>query len=137
LREFDQEVATRQGQIAVVSFARPEHVKAFADRLGHPFLWLADPKRSSYQRLGPRRRGVGAIAPPRVIWGYVRLIIRGRMWRPEQLDLAQMGGDFVFDHEGNLTLSHVSASSDDRPSVRTVMAAFRRAASATSGAAEA
>jgi hypothetical protein len=136
LREFDQEIATGQGRIAVVSFASPEHLKPFADRLGHPFLWLADPKRSSYQRLGPRRRGVRAIAPPRAIWGYVRLIVGGRMWRPEQLDLAQMGGDFVFDREGNLTLSHVSASSDDRPSVDSVMAAFRRAASATSGAVE-
>jgi peroxiredoxin len=136
LREFDQEVETRQGQIAVVSFARPEHVKAFADRLGHPFLWLADPNRSSYQRLGPRRQGVGAIAPPRVIWGYIRLIIGGKMWRPEQLDVAQMGGDFVFDREGNLTLSHVSASSDDRPSVGSVMAAFRRAANATSSPTE-
>jgi peroxiredoxin len=136
LREFDQEIAARQGRIAVVSFASPEHLKAFADRLGHPFLWLADPKRASYQRLGPRRRGVGAIAPPRAVWGYVRLIIGGRVWRPEQLDLAQMGGDFVFDREGNLTLRHVSTSSDDRPSMGSVMAAFRRASSATSGAAE-
>jgi AhpC/TSA antioxidant enzyme len=136
LREFDQEIALGQGQVAVISFANPEHLKTFAGRLGHPFLWLADPQRSSYKRLGPRRRGLGAIAPARVIWGYVRLIARGRIWRPEQLDLAQMGGDFVFDREGNLTLSHVSASSDDRPPVAMVMTAFRQAASATTGAAE-
>jgi AhpC/TSA antioxidant enzyme len=136
LREFDQEIAELKGQVAVISFATPDQLRRFAKHLGHPFLWLADPKRISYQRLGPRRRGVWAIAPPRVIWGYVRLILGGRMWRPEQLDLAQMGGDFVFDREGNLTLSHVSASSDDRPSVGSVMTAFRRAASATSGAVE-
>jgi peroxiredoxin len=136
LREFDQEIAMLGGQVAAVSFARPEHLKRFAEQLGHPFLWLADPKRASYQRLGPRRRGLGAIAPPRAIWGYVRLIMRGRIWRPEQLDVAQMGGDFVFDREGNLTLSHLSASSDDRPSVGSVMAAFRRAASMINGAAE-
>jgi peroxiredoxin len=134
LREFDQEIAMRQGLVVVISFAEPEHVKAFAKRLGHPFVWLADPERSSYRRLGSRRRGLGGIAPPRVIWGYVRLILRGRIWRPEQLDLAQMGGDFVFDREGNLTLSHVSQSSDDRPAVATVMAAFRRAAHAPTGA---
>ncbi len=124
----------RQGQVAVISFASPHHLQVFADRLGHPFLWLADPQRSSYHRLGPRRRGLAAIAPPRAIWGYVQLILRGRIWRPEQLDLAQMGGDFVFDREGNLTLSHVSQSSDDRPAVATVMAAFRRAAHAPTGA---
>ncbi len=118
----------RQGQVAVVSFATPKHLKVFADHVGHPFLWLADPQRSSYKRLGPRRRGLGAIAPPRVVWGYIRLILRGRIWRPEQLDLAQMGGDFVFDRDGNLTLSHVSTSSDDRPAAQAVMLAFRRAA---------
>jgi len=68
-----------------------------------------------------------AIAPPRAVWGYIRFILGGRAWRPEQLDLAQMGGDFVFDRDGNLTLSHFGSSSDDRPSVDAVMAAFRRA----------
>jgi hypothetical protein len=73
-----------------------------------------------------------AIAPPRAVWGYIRLILGGKVWRPEQLDLAQMGGDFVFDRDGNLTLRHVGTSSDDRPSADTVMAALRRAASTPS-----
>jgi hypothetical protein len=71
-----------------------------------------------------------AIAPPRAVWGYIRLILGGRVWRPEQLDLAQMGGDFVFDRDGKLTLRHLGSSSDDRPSIDAVMAAFRRAARA-------
>jgi hypothetical protein len=77
-----------------------------------------------------------AIAPPRVVWGYIRLILRGRIWHPEQLDLAQMGGDFVFDRGGNLTLRHMGTRSDDRPSLEVVMAAFRRAARTPAGAAE-
>ena len=128
MREFDREIAEKQGQVAVISFAQPGHLKLFAERLGHPYLWLADPKRTSYQHLGFERRGVGAIAPPRAIWGYVRLILRGKIWRPEQLDIAQMGGDLVFDRGGNLTLRHVSSSSDDRPPMGVVMAAYRRAA---------
>ncbi len=126
----------RQGRVAVISFAAPDHVKRFAEHLGHPYLWLADPGRLSYRRLGLGRRGLTAIAPPRAVWGYVRLILRGRVWHPEQLDVAQMGGDFVFDRDGNLTLRHISTSSDDRPSVETVMSAFRRAASAPSAAAQ-
>jgi hypothetical protein len=39
-----------------------------------------------------------------------------------------MGGDFVFDREGNLTLRHVSSASDDRPPVDEVMQALSRAA---------
>jgi len=128
LREFDAEIAELKGRVAVVSFARPDHLKRFAEHLGHPFLWLADPARLSYKRLGLGRRGVTAIAPPRAVWGYIRLILGGRIWHPEQLDLAQMGGDFVFDRDGNLTLRHVGTSSDDRPAAQAVMLAFRRAA---------
>jgi peroxiredoxin len=130
LREFDREIESRHGRVAVISFANPDQLKRFAERLGHPFLWLADPGRLSYRRLALGRRGLMAIAPPRAVWGYVRFILGGKTWRPEQLDLAQMGGDFVFDRDGNLTLRHIGSSSDDRPSADAVMAAFRRAASA-------
>lgn len=128
MREFDQEIASLHGRVAVVSFASPGRLKGFAEYLGHPFLWLADPKRLTYNRLGLRRRGISAIAPPRVVWGYIRFGLQGKKWHPEQLDIAQMGGDFVFDPEGNFTLFHVSSSSDDRPTMRTVMEAFRHAA---------
>jgi len=136
LREFDQEIADLQGRVVVISFASRDHVKRFAERLNHPYLWLADPARQSYKRLGLERRGLMAIAPPRAVWGYIRFFLRGKSWRPEQLDLAQMGGDFVFDGNGNLTLEYVSTRSDDRPSIEAVMSAFRRAASAPAGAAE-
>jgi len=128
LREFDREIAESHGRVAVISFAAPQQLKRFAERLGHPFLWLADPQRLSYTRLGLGRRGLMAIAPPRAVWGYIQMILGGKAWRPEQLDLAQMGGDFVFDRDGNLTLKHVSTSSDDRPSAGAVMTAFRQAA---------
>ena len=132
MRDFDQEIATLHGQVAVISFARPEHVKRFAEHLGHPFLWLADPERQSYRHFGLGRRGLMAFAPPRVVWEHVRFALAGKIWHPEQVDLAQMGGDFVFDRRGRLTLEYLSASSDDRPSMGTVMAAFRDAASAPS-----
>ena len=131
MREFDPEIAELNGQVAVISFARPDHIKRFADHLGHPYLWLADPGRRSYRILGLRRGGLMAIAPPRVIWGHIRFALRGKIWHPEQLDVAQMGGDFVFDRYGNLTLRHLSSTSDDRPSVEVVISAFRRAASAS------
>lgn len=134
MREYDQEITKSRGRVAVISFARPEQLRHFADRLGHPFLWLADPERHSYRHLGLGRRGLFAIAPPGAVLGYIRLMIRGRVWRPQQLDLAQMGGDFVFDREGNLTLRHIGSSSDDRPAIEDVMSAFRRAATAPTAA---
>ncbi len=121
--------------MVVVSFASSDHLRRFAERLGHPYLWLADPKRLSYRRLGLGRSGLFAIAPPRTVWGYIRFALPGKIWHPEQLDMAQMGGDFVFDRDGNLTLRHVSSASDDRPSMNEVISAFRRAAAkpATAG----
>jgi hypothetical protein len=131
LREFDRDIAELDGQVAVISFARPDHLKRFAERLGHPYLWLADPERRTYRSLGLGRRGILAIAPPRAILGYIRFALRGKIWHPEQLDVTQMGGDFVFGRNGKLTLRHLSSASDDRPSMEIVMSAFRRAASAS------
>lgn len=128
MREFDAEIAQNDGQVVVISFARPDHVKRFAEHLGHPYFWLADPERRSYRSLGLRRKGLGAVAPPRVIWEHVRFAFRGKVWHPEQLDITQMGGDFVFDRSGNLTLKHPSSASDDRPTTDVVMTAFRLAA---------
>ncbi len=128
MREFDREIAQLGGRVAVISFAKPEQLARFAERLDHPYLWLADPERVSYRALGMTRGGLLAVAPLRVVWGYLRFFLRGRIWRPEQTDLAQMGGDFVFDRAGELTLAYVSRASDDRPPASEVMAAFRQAA---------
>ena len=128
MREFDREIDKLGGRVAVISFARPEQLAPFAHRLGHPYLWLADPDRASYRALGLSRRGLRAVLPMRVFWDYLRFALQGKIWRPEQADVAQMGGDFVFDRDGNLPLSHVSRASDDRPPVADVMAALRRAA---------
>jgi peroxiredoxin len=67
LREFDHEIAELQGRVAVISFASPDHLKGFAERFGHPYRWLADPKRPSYRRFGIGRRGLFTVAPPRAI----------------------------------------------------------------------
>jgi peroxiredoxin len=131
LRDHIDEIESLGGQIAVVSFARPDHVARFARHLKHPYLWLSDPDRLSYHALGADRRGLASVAPARVLWEHVRFALRGKVWHPEQLDLAQMGGDFVFDRAGNLTLRHVSTASDDRPPVTELMEAFRRAAAAS------
>ena len=77
-----------------------------------------------------------SIAPPRVVWDYVRFTLAGKIWHPEQMDVAQMGGDFVFDRRGTLTLEYHSSSSNDRPSRQTVMAAFRQAANIKAGPAD-
>lgn len=128
MREHDREIEQLGAQVVVVSFASPAQLKQFARRLGHPYLWLADAERSLYRRLGLGRRGIARIVPGRVLLEYVRLALRGKLWRPEQTDMAQMGGDWVFAADGDLFLDHPSQASDDRPAPEEVIAALRRAA---------
>ncbi len=134
MREFDPEIARLEGRVAVVSFATPDHVRRFAQSLGHPYLWLADPGRELYRGLGLGRRGWGAVAPWRVIRRHVGFALQGRIWHPEQIDLGQMGGDYVFDARGRLFLEHPSQASDDRPPASEVMRALRAAAAAGAAA---
>jgi hypothetical protein len=63
----------------------------------------------------------------RVLLRYVRLTLAGRFWQPQQLDLSQMGGDFVFDARGRLFLQHPSQASDDRPAPDVLLSSLREA----------
>jgi hypothetical protein len=68
-----------------------------------------------------------------VVWDHIKFAFRGRVWHPEQRDIYQMGGDFVFDRVGNLTLRHISLASDDRPPVGELIEALRLAAHNATG----
>ncbi|TMD53441.1 MAG: AhpC/TSA family protein, partial [Chloroflexi bacterium] len=128
LRDHDQEIAGAGGRVAVVSFAGPEHVRRFALALGHPYLWLSDPERSCYRALGVGRGGALNPFSFTDLWRNAYSTLRGQPWIPQQADLWQLGADFVFDADGQLTLAYRCRSSHDRPSSETVLEAFRKAA---------
>lgn len=91
MREFDKEVADLGGRVAVISFADPDRLARFAQRLNHPYLWLADPARASYRALGLGRGGVGAVVPLRVIRDYIRSRWAGRSGGPNSLTWPRWG----------------------------------------------
>jgi hypothetical protein len=130
LRTHADEIGAARGQIAVISFAAPQHVDRFARALGHPYLWLSDPARVSYRAF--RVGGGGPLNPfsRTDLWLNFVSTLRGRPWLPQQSDLRQLGADFVFDAEGNLTMAHRCRSSHDRPTAAAVISAFRTAAPA-------
>lgn len=130
LRVHAAEVEAARGRIAVISFAAPEHVERFARALGHPYLWLSDPARVSYRAFRVGRGGPLNPFSTTDVWHNLVSSIRGRPWLPQQADLWQLGADFVFDPDGNLTMAHRCRSSHDRPSAADVIAAFRKAAPA-------
>jgi hypothetical protein len=130
LRVHADEVDAAGGRIAVISFAPPQHVERFARALGHPYLWLSDPARVSYRAFRVGRGGLLNPFSRTDLWSNFVSTIRGRPWIPQQGDLWQLGADFVFDAEGNLTMAHRCRSSHDRPSAGAVISAFRKAAPA-------
>lgn len=130
LRAHAEEVDAARGRIAVISFAAPQHVGRFARALGHPYLWLSDPARLSYRAFRVGRGGPFSPFSRTDIWHNFVSTLRGRPWLPQQRDLWQLGADFVFDAEGNLTMAYRCRSSHDRPSAAAVISAFRKAAPA-------
>jgi AhpC/TSA family len=130
LRMHSEEVEAARGRIAVISFAAPQHVAGFAGALGHPYLWLSDPARVSYRAFRVGRGGVLNPFSNTDLWSNFVSTLRGRPWLPQQADLWQLGADFVFDPEGNLTMAHRCRSSHDRPTAAAVISAFRKAAPA-------
>ncbi len=125
---FDTKADRRKPKL-VVSFATPEHVDHFARHLGHPYRWLANPARRSYHAFDLGRAGPRDIFTPRSIGYGIKQLMRGHLWRPQQRDLAQLGGDFVIARGGEMVFAHRSRTSDDRPSLRDLLAALRSAAS--------
>jgi hypothetical protein len=130
LRAHSVEVEAAGGRIAVISFAAPEHVARFARALDHPYLWLSDPGRVSYRAFRVGRGGPLSPFSNTDLWHNFVSTLRGRPWLPQQPDLWQLGADFVFDAEGNLTMAHRCRSSHDRPPAAAVIGAFRKAAPA-------
>jgi hypothetical protein len=127
LRAHAEEVVAAGGQIAVISYAAPQHVERFSRALGHPYLWLSDPARASYRAFKVGRGGPLNPFSRTDIWHNFISTLRGRLWLPQQADLWQLGADFVFDPEGNLTMAHRCRSSHDRPPAAAVISAFRKA----------
>jgi len=130
LRAHADEVEAAGGQIAVISFAAPQHVDRFARALDHPYLWLSDPARVSYRAFRVGRGGALNPFSNTDLWQNFLSTLRGRPWLPQQPDIWQLGADFVFDADGVLTMAHRCRSSHDRPPATAVIAAFRKAAPA-------
>jgi AhpC/TSA family len=128
LRVYAGEVEGAGGAVVVVSFGEPEHVARYSRAIGDPYQWLSDPLRMSYRAFGIGRGGFLNPFSRTDIWHNLVSGLQGRFWLPQQIDIWQLGADFVFDAEGSLTMAYRCRSSHDRPPASAVMEAFRKAA---------
>ena len=125
MRQHADAFAAAGAQPVVVTFHPPELAAQYQRELGLPFPCLADPGRHAYRLYGLERAGLVQAFHPEVLSLYLRLLVRGRRLRRPRGDILQLGGDFVIDPAGRLSLVHYSRTPADRPTIETLLDACR------------
>jgi peroxiredoxin len=117
------------GDVLVVSFAPPARVAEYVAAAALPFAVVSDPTLAGYRRLGLERASWTTLLRPRVIWRYLKAMLRGTMPRKpgDKEDVLQLGGDFVLDAQRRLVYAHPSLDPTDRPSAAELLRAVRAA----------
>lgn len=119
---------TLGARVACISFAGPEFLRAYRDKVGVHAPLYADQERAAYRAFGFGRGSVGRVwLDPRVIGRYAQLWMRGK--RPERSgqDTLQLGGDVVTGADGRVAWVYRSAGPEDRPTVESIAAALAQA----------
>ncbi len=112
--------------VLVVSQAKPPVLAMFLRRHPQPVPVVGDPDRAAYRAFGLERTGLSSFFRPRVVWGYLRLILRGgRLRKPYPgEDVLQLGGDFLLNRTGRVVFAYPSRTATDRPTVEALLAAL-------------
>ena len=128
---FRESIMTRAvlgAAVLVVSFSPQAWLADYRADLALPFPVGADADRVAYRAWGLESASTWQVWHPRTILRYAALTARGmKAERSKGEDLNQLGGDFVVDARGRIAWEHKSARPDDRPSIRHVLRALRRA----------
>jgi hypothetical protein len=130
VRKHYDEIRRLNGEVLVIAFTRPDQVANFLAKYPLPFPVVADPKREAYRTFGLGRTSWRTIFTGRIIWHYLKLMLRG--WLPkkpgEGEDVLQLGGDFVIDSGRRLVYSYPSKDPTDRPPPAALVEAVRTTA---------
>lgn len=104
-----------------VSFEPGERVAQLADQMQLPFPVLSDPERKTYDAYGLGSGSWLRIFSPGTVWTYLKHFARGgkydQKYGHKSSDLKQLGGNFILDASGSVTLEHRSTAPHDRPPV--------------------
>ena len=108
--------------VYIITFDSESLAKAYVQQTKLPWPLLIDSERSVYDAYRMSRGSWWAIMNPASIWGYIKLMLTGRMPGKSGKDFKQLGGDVLIDSNGVVQLHHVSQSPHDRPSVESLLA---------------
>lgn len=112
--------------VLVVAQAKPEVLTLYLTRQGWHVPIVSDPERTAYRAFGLERTSWLTFFRPRVLWGYIRGMLRGHGVRKPYAgeDVLQLGGDFVLDQHRRVVFAYPSADPTDRPSVAAILKKF-------------
>lgn len=126
-----EQFAAANCSVLVVCQAKPEILSHYLSRPRWHVPIVSDPDRTAYRAFGLERTSWLTFLRPRVIFGYLRGMLRGYAakmpYRGE--DVLQLGGDFILDRRRNIVFAYPSANPTDRPSVTALLDAIRPAPS--------
>ena len=131
LRHSEDEFRRLGVQVLIISFGADHWARAWLQETGSPFPLLRDLERATYQAYGLGSSFI-RVWSPKVMWHYLKLILRGEHMRPVQGDPHQLGGDVIVDAEGVIRLTHRSKDPVDRPPVEKLLAVLRNLAQGAS-----
>lgn len=106
----------------LVSFEPLERLRQYTIDDGFGWPVLADERRASYRLYGLQRASwMRAWLSPKTVFFYARAALAGKRLRQPLSDTRQLGGDFLVDPKGIVTLAFTSTEPADRPSVDQIL----------------
>jgi hypothetical protein len=109
--------------ILIVTQAGPPLLRLFLSHNPQPFPVVGDPDRDAYRAFGLERTSWLTFLKPAVLWGYLRLMLRGiGLKLPSgQEDVRQLGGDFLLERSGKVVWKFTSSDPTARPGVEELL----------------
>lgn len=132
LRRFAEEFGRLGARVLLISFGADYWARAWQQDTRSPYPLLLDPARAVYRLYGLGASRLGAWSP-RVLFYYLKRILRGQRLLPAQGDPHQLGGDFIVDAHGVIRLAHRSQDPLDRLPAEKILAELRRLTSEEGG----
>ena len=107
-----------EASVVAVNFDTPERVARYASAFGRDVLFLCDPARTVYARLGLGRTSRARVWLHPGVWlAYARLLAAGTRLRAPAGDVLQLGGDAILDSAVRPIWIYRSRGPEDRPLV--------------------
>jgi hypothetical protein len=121
-----EKLAAAGCSILVVAQGKPDAVTHYVSRRTWQVPIVSDPERTAYTAFGLERTSWLTFLRPRVVWGYLRGMLRGYApWMPYAgEDVLQLGGDFVLDKLRRVVFAYPSANPADRPRPAAILEAL-------------